>query len=147
MPEILNDQKPDKVDEKIRTSGLLDLYGGLLSKRQERILRLYTDEDLGFSEIAEELKITRQAVFDATRQAQSSLEKFEKHLGLLAAGSSSPVASPDVGEKPTGAEIDGKEVRKLVESLEKMASEDIIYDTGKLRKKIQGLKELLRPGG
>jgi hypothetical protein len=84
-------EKPSKLTEKVRTSDLLSLYGGLLSPRQKQVLQLYCDEDLGYSEIAEEMGITRQAVYDATRQGQSALEKYEEHLGLLHLQRSGPL--------------------------------------------------------
>lgn len=140
-------EAPEKVLEKIRTSDLLGLYEGLLSEKQVRILRLYNDEDLGFSEIAEELGITRQAVYDATQQGKAALEKFEKRLGLLQTSQSGTLAlreipSPQNPEMPTE---DKEEIRRIFRLIEKAAGEDIIYDTRKLRSQLNHLKRLLWP--
>ena len=46
---------------------LLPFYGKLLSERQLEILKYYYYEDLSLSEIAENLSISRNAVFDALK--------------------------------------------------------------------------------
>ena len=117
-------EAPEKVLEKIRTSDLLSLYEGLLSEKQAQILRLYNDEDLGFSEIAEELGITRQAVYDATRQGKAALEKFEKHLGLLEAGQSgtSALQKASSSQRPEISAEEQEEIRRIFRLIEKTSS-------------------------
>lgn len=69
----------------VEANRLRDVYGELLSPRQQEILTLYYEEDLSLSEIAEELGVSRAAVSDAIRKGTSQLEKFERivgHLGL-----------------------------------------------------------------
>jgi predicted DNA-binding protein YlxM (UPF0122 family) len=145
----MSEQESDKLVEKVRTGELLSIYGGLLSDKQGEILRMYCDEDLGFSEIAEELEVTRQAVYDATRQGRASLEKFEEHLKLL---ENRPVngENPDsVGsEENIGSRAfeSNARIRELFRAIEKTASEDIIYDTHRLRQRVNELKKLLWPG-
>ncbi|MGM9948280.1 YlxM family DNA-binding protein [Floccifex sp.] len=56
---------------------LFDVYGQLLTKRQQEILQLYCQEDLSLSEISEELHISRAAVLDAIHKSIHQLEKFE----------------------------------------------------------------------
>ena len=145
----MSEQESDKLLEKVRTGELLSIYGGLLSDKQGEILRMYCDEDLGFSEIAEELGVTRQAVYDATRQGRLSLEKFEEHLKLLEnrpdGGENSESAEPE--RKPgSGAFEPEARVREVFQAIEKTASEDIIYDTHRLRLRLNELKKLLWPG-
>lgn len=145
----MSEQEFDKLLEKVRTGELLSLYGGLLSDKQGEILRMYCDEDLGFSEIAEELGVTRQAVYDATRQGRASLEKFEEHLKLLAnrpTGGETPEAE-DPERNPGAMAPEVKtQVRELFRAIEKTASDDIIYDTHRLRLRLNELKKLLWPG-
>lgn len=62
---------------------LYDFYGKLLTPKQQEVMQLYYEQDLSLSEIAEELKITRQAVYDILKRSEQSLEKYEKKLGLL----------------------------------------------------------------
>ncbi len=131
----------EKVLDKIRGSGLFDIYGGLLSEKQKNILRMYYDEDLGFSEIAERLNITRQAVYDATQQGRGALERYEEHLRLyekVSAGNPEPQV-----EERSDTVASNDETRRIVESIQKIAGEDIIYDTLKLRRKIKDLKSAL----
>ena len=63
---------------------LLDAYAGLLTERQQRILRLYYHDDLSLGEIAARAGVTRQAVFDSLRRSVSVLWLFEQHVGMLA---------------------------------------------------------------
>lgn len=63
---------------------LIDFYGPLLTDKQQYVLNLYYENDLSLSEIAEELNITRQAVFDILKRAEYSLLEYEKKLGLVA---------------------------------------------------------------
>ncbi|HHW41442.1 MAG TPA: YlxM family DNA-binding protein [Syntrophomonadaceae bacterium] len=62
---------------------LYDFYGKLLTPKQQEVVRLYYEEDLSLGEIAEELKITRQAVYDILKRSEQALEKYERKLGLL----------------------------------------------------------------
>lgn len=69
---------------KTRTGLLLDYYGELLTAHQRQIMRLYTDDDLSFAEVAEEAGVTRQAVADIVLRASKKLEETENKLGLVA---------------------------------------------------------------
>jgi len=62
---------------------LFDIYGGLLTARQRRLMALYYLDDLSLGEIAERLHITRQAVRDSLQRSIEELTRFEKHLGLV----------------------------------------------------------------
>ncbi|MBI2247665.1 MAG: hypothetical protein HYU65_07020 [Armatimonadetes bacterium] len=63
---------------------LIEAYGGLLTVRQLHLLRLYYLDDLSLGEIAEQLKVTRQAVFDSVRRSVEELNRLEGSLRLLA---------------------------------------------------------------
>ena len=71
------------MDQTLRESLLMDFYGELLPKRQKDVIKLYYEEDLSLSEIAEEFGITRQGVHDALKKGQHSLAEYEKCLGLI----------------------------------------------------------------
>lgn len=66
-----------------RIVSLYDIYGNLLTPKQRDVIRLYYEEDLSLGEIAEELKISRQAVYDILKRSEQALERYEKKLGLL----------------------------------------------------------------
>ena len=65
-------------------NNLFDEYGTLLTKRQYEILSLYFQEDLSYSEISENLEISRAAVMDAVHRGTDLLEKYESNVGALA---------------------------------------------------------------
>ncbi len=64
-------------------SMLLDFYGELLTDKQRECFDLHYNEDLSLSEIAEQLGISRQGVWDNIRRAESVLEDVEEKTGLL----------------------------------------------------------------
>jgi predicted DNA-binding protein YlxM (UPF0122 family) len=69
---------------RLRIIQLFDAYGGLLSARQQHLLRLYYHDDLSLGEIAERQAVTRQAVFDALRRSTEEMERLESSLQLVA---------------------------------------------------------------
>ena len=69
--------------DKIETGLLLDYYGGMLTDRQQEILRFYCDMDMSLTEISEELGITRQAALDLISRGSEKLKMYEDKLGLV----------------------------------------------------------------
>lgn len=70
--------------EKItRVAMLYDFYGKLLTEKQKQYIEFYYNFDLSLGEIAEELKVSRQAVHDNLKRAEKSLEEYELKLGLV----------------------------------------------------------------
>ena len=65
-------------------SMLYDFYGSLLNESQEEVMKLYHEDNLSLSEIAEELGTSRQAVHYTLKKAEKALEKYEEKLGLIA---------------------------------------------------------------
>lgn len=64
--------------------GLLnDYYGGLLTDYQQKVIKGYYDEDKSLNELASELNVSRQAVFDTLKRAEEKLLNFEAKLGLV----------------------------------------------------------------
>lgn len=59
---------------------LLDCYGELLTEHQKNIMELYYCDDLSLSEIGNPLGITRQAVRDNIKRAESILLNYEDKL-------------------------------------------------------------------
>lgn len=62
---------------------LMDMYKDLLTDKQQQYLSLYYEEDLSLSEIADDLGVSRNAIYDNIKRAVKSLEKYEAKLGLL----------------------------------------------------------------
>lgn len=63
---------------------LFDVYGGLLTEKQQQALALTYNEDYSLGEIAALLHISRQAVFDSIRRSEELLQSYEAKLGLIA---------------------------------------------------------------
>lgn len=71
------------MDNSVKFSILLELYGNLLTEKQYELLDYYYNQDIGLSEIAENLEITRQAVRDNLKKGENNLIDFENKLHLL----------------------------------------------------------------
>jgi predicted DNA-binding protein YlxM (UPF0122 family) len=71
------------MDRIYETSLLLDFYGQLLTDRQYEILDLHYNNDFTLTEIAEQLNISRQGVFDNEKRGRAQLIEYENKLGLL----------------------------------------------------------------
>ena len=74
----------DSMEQFLYLSELFDLYGALLTERQQRCLELHLYEDFSLSEIGEELGISRQAVYDNIHRAEAAMKSYEAKLGLAA---------------------------------------------------------------
>ena len=71
------------MDERVALNYLLDFYGPLLTEHRQEVLRLYCEEDLTQQEIADQLSITRQGVFDSLAKSKRQLNDYEAKLGLV----------------------------------------------------------------
>ncbi len=109
----------------IKITMLFDFYGSMLTEKQQQIIKSYFYNDLSLSEIADNIGISRQGVYDHLHRSEASLENYEAKLGLL--------------EKYN-------KIRKNINDLENMMSakgilaEDQNQD---LRKKLESIKSIL----
>lgn len=71
------------MEARIQLNMLLDFYGPLLTEHRQEVMRLYCEEDLSQQEIADQMEITRQGVFDAINKAKKQLVDYEEKLGLV----------------------------------------------------------------
>lgn len=71
------------LEKKQRVNLLMDCYLELLTDKQQEYLTLYYAEDLSLSEIAFELDVSRNAVYDNLKRAVHILEEYENKLHLL----------------------------------------------------------------
>ena len=71
------------LDRILRVTMLYDFYGALLTEKQRSYLEMHYLNDLSLSEIAEETHISRQAVHDNIRRAETALEEYEQALRLV----------------------------------------------------------------
>ena len=72
-----------ELEKSIYINELYDLYGSLLTKKQQEIIELYYCDDLSLSEISEQFNISRNAVYDCLKKGIKQLENYEKELKLL----------------------------------------------------------------
>ena len=70
-------------ESRLMQSMLLDFYGELLTDKQRECFDLHYNEDLSLSEIAQQLGISRQGVWDNIKRAEDSLRDIEKKTGLI----------------------------------------------------------------
>lgn len=71
------------LDKIVEIGELLDFYGALLTEKQQRSLELHFMCDLSLSEIADELGVSRQAVYDMIHRSEQVLAEYEQKLGLI----------------------------------------------------------------
>jgi len=113
---------------------LFDFYGNLLGDRQKDIFALYHEDNLSLSEISKDLGISRQAVHEALKKAETSLKETEKKLALVQRHEEFTYAL-------RSAESDEQKLREDISSvgLDKKDSERM---KRKLRKMMKTIKEM-----
>ncbi len=72
-----------ELEKSIRINKLFDVYGNLLTEKQQNLVELYYGFDLSLGEIASQMKISRNAVYDALKKAVKALEDYEMKLRFL----------------------------------------------------------------
>lgn len=76
----MNNDAIVKMQENLK---LLDVYGGLLTEKQQDIFRYVYEDDLSFSEIAENLEISKAAVSDTMKRTTAILNEYENKLKII----------------------------------------------------------------
>ncbi len=62
---------------------LFDYYGDLLTERQRTCFDLHYNQDLSLGEIAGELSVSRQAVYDNLSRTEALLRNMEQKTGCV----------------------------------------------------------------
>lgn len=62
---------------------LYDFYGQLLTPKQQEVFDLYYQQDLSLGEIAEEHRVSRQAIYDLVKRSEKILQDYENKLRLV----------------------------------------------------------------
>lgn len=62
---------------------LFDYYGELLTERQRACLDMRYNQDLSLGEIAQELGVSRQGVYDNLNRAESLMRNMEEKTGFV----------------------------------------------------------------
>lgn len=71
------------MDDALTMTLLFDYYGELLTERQKVCFDLRYNQDLSLSEIAQELQVSRQGVFDNIARAEQLLRNMEEKTGFV----------------------------------------------------------------
>ena len=71
-----------ELEKSIYINELYDLYGSLLTKKQQEIIELYYCDELSLGEISEQLEVSRNAIFDCLKKGIKQLENYENNLKL-----------------------------------------------------------------
>ena len=69
--------------ETLEMTLLYDYYGELLTDRQKQCFDLKYNQDLSLSEIAQELQVSRQGVYDNLSRAEALLRNMEEKTGCV----------------------------------------------------------------
>ena len=78
---------------------LFDYYGDLLTDRQKLCLDMHYNQDLSLGEIAQELSISRQAVYDNLSRAEALLKNMEEKTGCVSRDRALRKAMEDIAAK------------------------------------------------
>ena len=71
------------MEENIKFSMLYDIYGELLTKKQQDIFEEYYLYNLSLREVALNKNISYQAVRDSIKTSEEMLEEYESKIGML----------------------------------------------------------------
>lgn len=70
------------MDDFFIKSILYDVYGNLLDKKKKMVYEYRVLDDLSFSEIGEEMGLTRQACHELFKNADKEIQEYENKLHL-----------------------------------------------------------------
>ncbi|MBE6915075.1 MAG: DNA-binding protein [Ruminococcaceae bacterium] len=98
---------------------LFDLYGELLTAKQQQLFDLYYNEDLSLAEIADLLQISRQGARDGIVRAENLLREFDETLALTSTMEQNSQIAALANQIILSSEID--EVKKLAEQIKSLA--------------------------
>lgn len=135
-----------------RICALLELYGPLLTEKQQQYTRMHYQQGIPFSEIASEVKVSRQSIYDTVNQAIATLEDYEKKLKLFERLAHLPeMAQPEAAEtakltKPAMAQmenISNKLRQSLISIWHRIRHQRVIYNTDWLLRELNELISLI----
>ena len=78
---------------------LFDYYGDLLTEKQRLCFDMHYNQDLSLGEIAQELSISRQAVYDNLSRTEALLRNMEEKTGVVSRDLLLRKAMKEIGEK------------------------------------------------
>lgn len=106
---------------------LFDYYSDLLTERQRLCFDMRYNQDLSLSEIAQELKVSRQGVYDNLSRAEALLKNMEEKTGCV---------SRDLACRKAAVRV-----CELASRLQIHADEDVKRIAGEILSCMEALKE------
>ncbi|PWW06367.1 hypothetical protein DFQ01_103270 [Paenibacillus cellulosilyticus] len=110
----------DALEKTNRMNMLFDFYEPLLTDKQRTFLMQYFIEDFTLGEIAAEVGISRQAVYEHIKRAETVLENYEAKLGLLSRHSALRNAMDELETQIATMPQDGTHTSKLMQIAESL---------------------------
>lgn len=104
------------LDETILYSSLYNIYGELLTQKQQQIFDSYVFNNLSLAEIAENFQISRQAVLDSVNKSCKQLKKYEQVLKVYKNNNRVKMFLEDLKEN-TGNQTIIKRIDDLLDNL------------------------------
>lgn len=71
-----------EIEKTNRMNALFEFYAALLTDKQMNYIELYYADDYSLAEIAEEFRVSRQAVYDNIKRTEKILEDYEMKLHM-----------------------------------------------------------------
>lgn len=72
-----------EIEKTNRMNTLFEFYATLLTDKQMNYIELYYADDYSLAEIAEQFRVSRQAVYDNIKRTEKVLESYEEKLHLF----------------------------------------------------------------
>lgn len=108
------------LEKTTRMNYLFDFYQSLLTPKQRSYMSLYYLDDYSLGEIAEEFHVSRQAVYDNIKRTETMLEEYEEKLGLFQRFQERQQLVAKLKDLISDNEHVDKEVKEIVEAIEKL---------------------------
>ncbi len=104
---------------------LYDIYGPLLTEKQQRCLEMHLLEDFSMSEIGESLKVSRQAVYDILHRSEQIMAEYEAKLGLARRMARQRHELKEIYDRLAGLQADGlQQIGEILHKLEPYTGSD-----------------------
>ncbi len=122
-----------------RIVSLLELYGDLLTRKQQEYTRLHYGEKLPFSKIASRTGVSRQSIYDTVRQALAALNKYEHALQLLPKGDVQQREQPSSGNVHREDSNLSQVKKSLLDIHRRIRHERVIYNTDWILRELRSI--------
>ena len=109
----------DKLEYKNYINCLFDIYGSLLTIKQQEYFKMYYFEDLSLREIASVAGVSSNAVYDQIKTIEKALEKYEENLNIYSENEARNRVLNKIEEVLEKKNINDDEIKKLIEEIKK----------------------------